>query len=217
MKLSIAAALLIGATSFLSGQETPRAAWVGGPFIRDIETVSASNPGGVTVTGVDLGLVHQASLDGNPVAILHNTGTRLVLDPGPWAPGFASLELDHPTGALTGTVEMLPSLKVRRNHNKIQVTLNPGHRTVYWVHYSLACNDTMVDIPGVYYGQWLNMDGPNCGLYAIGHANQNEPLVFPWETVPDLGLIGALRLQAMCYAPETPNGDWCFTNLAIPR
>lgn len=216
MRLSFALALLACATSLLSGQQTPKAAWVGGPFIRNIEVVSSSDPGGVTVTGVDLGLVWQASLDGVPVPIRRYTSKGLVLDPGPWAPGFSRLELDHPTGTLNGTVEFLPSLKVRRNHNQIQVTLNPGNRAVYWVHYSFDTYDTMQLFDGVYYGQWLDLTGSNCGLYAVGHAVLGEPLVFPWETVPDLGLIGSLRLQALCYAPEG-QGEWCFSNVALPR
>jgi hypothetical protein len=219
-------AMLFCTAPLLSGQ--------GVPFISDIESVSASHPGGVTVTGGNLGLVWQASLDGAVVPILHQTNRRLVLDPGPWAPGFSSLELDHITGTVTGTVEFLPSLKVRRGasndplpgaigpqqsagnpaHDMIQVRLNPGDSGAYWIYYSLETFNNMQFRPGIYYGLWLDPTAPSSGLYSMGLCYTDEPVTFPKVRIPDMSMIGALRMQALCWGQS---GELCFTNLAIPR
>jgi len=189
---------------------------VPGVSITHVDAASALAPGRIDVLGTQLGLITEVRVAGVPVPVLHNDGSRIVIQPGDQVPGFGVLELFQPGRVHTAPIEFLPSLGAHWRNGRVSLRLHPGESGWYLVLYSFRMLETPNTYTGIYYSDWLDLNGPHSGALFTGAVAGDETLVFPPMRVPTVSLIGPYRsmhVQALCMGQE----NVCYSNVVTLR
>lgn len=212
--LRTTALLLFGAAPLVLAQDGPRVAPVADLRVRitHVEPAMAVDPGRMEILGTNLRLVSEVRLAGRVHPIVSNDGQRIVIRPGPQAPGFAPLVLSQGGYDVSTDVALLPALAAEYKAFRVRLALHPGATGWYVLSYSFRTAPTPVVMPGVYFNGYLDMDGPQCGALFSGSMGDGSPMVFPWMRLPASvsgGAFHPMMVQALCSSP----GQTCFSNV----
>lgn len=205
---SLLAALSLGTAALTFPQDShPRPAPT--PVVTEVGHGMAIEPGRIAVLGENLGLIRTVRLDGVEVPILRKTATRLVFEPAPDLPGFHALELDHGGGRIVRTLELTPTLAVRRAGDYLAVTVHGSDRGWYELDYSFRLAGTPQYYPGINFPNLLDFNTPHSGIAYGAYLPDGNRATVLWEVPPMMAVTAPVHLQALC---TTLDGVMCYSN-----
>jgi hypothetical protein len=188
------------------------------PAVVEVTSTYAGAPGQITADGLDLDTVTSADIDGVPAAIVSQTFSQLVLQPGLGTPGPGELNVSNTVGSYEAEIELTPALSASTTGlgGSVDLHLDNGDQGIFVLVLGFQTVTTPITLasPPTYYGLLLD---PATPLFVLGSGSlvgtTFGDFSFPVGTDPSLTGLG-LEFQAFTQQGLSGSLTWSFTNLA---